>query len=166
MVEDHTKIDKHSDPSCLTIVFTERLLFSRTNLKPQLHKTKYSSRVRGSSVHLVSETSFPPTSSLPILLEITLLQLHWNWTKKHLVRKGAENLHMVALCGWDHLATCLQSVSPGSYTITHQIEPLCSCVYHLLPQCWCLMATLWYVINAVLRGNKFWAQTLTNQHTE
>lgn len=71
---------------------------------------------------------FPLGSPLPIRLEITLLQLHWNWTKKHLVVNGTANLHMVSLCGWDHLVTCLQSSSPDSHMITSQRPTLQLCL--------------------------------------
>ncbi len=127
MVEDHTKIER-------TAFISNNSIFRAITIFKNIFKTstsqnqKYSSKLNGSSVHLVFERSFPPASSPPILLEITLLQLYWNWTKKHLVVNGTVNLHMVAFCGWDHLATCLQSSSPDSYTITSQRPTLQLCL--------------------------------------
>lgn len=68
---------------------------------------------------------------LAILLEITLLQLHWNWTKKHFVVNDVVGLHMVLLCGGDH-SLASKAVSLTWLPVK---DPHTSYVYHLLPQC-------------------------------
>lgn len=120
LIEDHTGV-----------VLSNRTIYIavtplKTNLKPLHHTAKYSCRVSRSSVHLVFETSFPLGLSPPVLLEIMLLQLHWNRTKKHLVVNGAANLHMFALCGWEHLTSRLRSSSPDPCTISAVKQPLYS----------------------------------------
>lgn len=64
---------------------------------------------------------------------------------------ATKNLHMAALCGW------IIYLSPRQFppipTWLPVKEPLMLCVYHLLPQCWWLVAPLWCIINAAARHN-------------
>lgn len=83
------KLRKNSFPSCLTIVLIEPLLFSRTNLKPQLHKTKYSSSLNGSSVRLVWNfptgvlASNPPWNyTVAALLKLNKGTFGWKWRRE------------------------------------------------------------------------------------
>lgn len=108
-------------------------------------------------IWFLGKKSCPPGSSPPILLEITLLQLHCNRTKKHLVLNGNANFHMATFCGWGHLASCLQSSSPHSQMVTSQ-RPTLLFVFinfsHIVV--WLLLARPKSVINAVLRHYKLW----------
>lgn len=94
------------------------------NLKPSIH-WEWMDHL---CIWFLGKKSCPPWSSPPILPEITLLQLHCNRTKKHLVLNGNANFHMATFCGWDHLASCLQSSSPHSQMITSQRPTLLLCL--------------------------------------